>query len=168
VASHLIYEGFLAEGLSIVKGVRDRHDGLRRNPWNEFECGSHYARSMASWGLITALAGYEFDAPRARVGFSPRIHVDDFGVFWSLDSGWGSYVQRLSGESARVELSVAYGELSLRELHLGSIQEVHSARVSVDGAPISATFAAENTGWTVLFGEELLLKPGQGLTIETN
>jgi len=61
VASHLIYEGFLEEGLSIVKGVRDRHDGERRNPWNEFECGSHYARSMASWGLITALSGYEFD-----------------------------------------------------------------------------------------------------------
>jgi uncharacterized protein (DUF608 family) len=56
VASHLIFEGFVEEGLAIVKGIRKRHDGSRRNPYNEFECGSHYARAMASWGLLLAFA----------------------------------------------------------------------------------------------------------------
>jgi len=168
VASHLIYEGFVEEGLSIVKGVRDRHDGERRNPWNEFECGSHYARSMASWGLITALSGYEFDVPHGRIGFGPRFRADNFRAFWSLDSGWGSYAQRLSEGGTEIELSVAYGELSLRQLHLDCIQSVHEATVIVDGQTISATFAAEDVGWTVLFSEELLLKPGQTLTIATS
>jgi uncharacterized protein (DUF608 family) len=57
VASHLIYEGLLEEGLSIVKAVRDRYDGLRRNPWDEVECGHHYARAMSSWGVLLALSG---------------------------------------------------------------------------------------------------------------
>lgn len=34
VAAHLIYEGWLAEGLAIVEAVRARHDGVRRNPWD--------------------------------------------------------------------------------------------------------------------------------------
>lgn len=54
VASHLIFEGMVDEGLAIVKGIRARHDGKRRNPYNEFECGSHYARALAAWGLLLA------------------------------------------------------------------------------------------------------------------
>ncbi|MDH7561587.1 MAG: GH116 family glycosyl hydrolase [bacterium] len=48
VAATLIYNGWIDEGLSVVKGARDRYDGLRRNPWEEIECGHHYARAMAS------------------------------------------------------------------------------------------------------------------------
>src|SRR4029453_7150349 len=49
VAAHLIYEGLIVEGLAITKAVRDRYDGQRRNPWNEVECGNHYARALSSW-----------------------------------------------------------------------------------------------------------------------
>jgi uncharacterized protein (DUF608 family) len=59
VASHLIYEGWVEEGLAVVKGVRDRHTGVRRNPWNEFECGNHYSRSMASYALLLALGSWD-------------------------------------------------------------------------------------------------------------
>ena len=47
VASHLIYEGLLEEGLSVVRAVRDRYDGFRRNPWDEVECGHHRAGKAA-------------------------------------------------------------------------------------------------------------------------
>src|SRR5690606_27376078 len=43
---------------TVVKAVRDRHDGRKRNPWNEAEFGHHYARSMSSWSLLTALSGF--------------------------------------------------------------------------------------------------------------
>jgi hypothetical protein len=66
VAAHLIYEGLVMEGLAITKAVRDRYDGERRNPWNEVECGSHYARALASWSLLLGLSGYEYSAPGAR------------------------------------------------------------------------------------------------------
>jgi uncharacterized protein (DUF608 family) len=55
VAAHLIYEGSVEEGFRIVRAVRNRYDGERRNPWNEVECGNHYARALASWSLLLAL-----------------------------------------------------------------------------------------------------------------
>ena len=30
--AHMVYEGFLKEGLTVCKAVRDRHDGIKRNP----------------------------------------------------------------------------------------------------------------------------------------
>ncbi|MEM2885694.1 MAG: GH116 family glycosyl hydrolase, partial [Thermoproteota archaeon] len=52
VASHMIYEGMVEEALTMVKAARDRYDGEKRNPWNEVECGDHYARAMSSWALL--------------------------------------------------------------------------------------------------------------------
>nr|BFE56735.1 non-lysosomal glucosylceramidase [Dactylosporangium thailandense] len=54
VAAHCLYEGLDEEGLAIVRGVRARYDGTRRNPFNEIECGDHYVRAMAGWSLLTA------------------------------------------------------------------------------------------------------------------
>src|SRR6185436_16787590 len=38
VAGLLMYEGAVEAGLAMVRAVRERHDGIRRNPWDEFEC----------------------------------------------------------------------------------------------------------------------------------
>jgi len=46
VASHLMLEGMVDEGLEIVRICRDRYDGVRRNPFNEYECGHWYARAL--------------------------------------------------------------------------------------------------------------------------
>lgn len=59
VATHLALEAMQEESLSIVRGIRQRYDGRRRNPWNEFECGSHYARAMASYGLKLAFKSWQ-------------------------------------------------------------------------------------------------------------
>jgi len=53
-AAEMIFQGLDAEGLRTVKAVRDRHDGARRNPFDEPECGHNYARSMASWNCLLA------------------------------------------------------------------------------------------------------------------
>ncbi|HEY3280894.1 MAG TPA: GH116 family glycosyl-hydrolase [Armatimonadota bacterium] len=50
----LLDYGFRDEGLAVAKAVRDRHSGANRNPFNEPECGSYYARCMASWALLDA------------------------------------------------------------------------------------------------------------------
>ncbi|NBD22940.1 GH116 family glycosyl-hydrolase [Paenibacillus glycinis] len=93
VATNLIYEGFVDEGLTIVKAVRDRQDGYRRNPWNEVECGHHYARSMSSWGLLIALTGFRFDMAAGSMSFEPVRPADDYRTFWSTGRGWGVYRQ---------------------------------------------------------------------------
>lgn len=44
-AGLLISSGFYDNGIKVVKGIRDRYDGKKRNPYNEIECGSNYAQS---------------------------------------------------------------------------------------------------------------------------
>ena len=62
VASHLMIEGFVKEGLDIVRLCRDRYDGRVRNPYNEYECGHWYSRAMSSYGMIQGLTGVYYDA----------------------------------------------------------------------------------------------------------
>jgi hypothetical protein len=35
--------------------VRDRYDGRKRNPFDEAECGHHYARALAAWTVLKAM-----------------------------------------------------------------------------------------------------------------
>ncbi|MFC4811272.1 GH116 family glycosyl-hydrolase [Paenibacillus sp. GCM10023250] len=106
VATNLIYEGFVEEGLTIVKAVRDRHDGYRRSPWNEVECGHHYARSMSSWGLLIALTGFRFDMAAGVMSFAPVTEADEYAAFWSTGKGWGVYRQFIDPSGGRPAFSV--------------------------------------------------------------
>jgi uncharacterized protein (DUF608 family) len=109
-ATHMIQEGLIDEGLAVVSAIRDRYDGEKRNPWNEFECGSNYARSMASYALLAALSGFEFDMTKGHMGFAPALSVDPFRCFWSLDCAWGVYER----EGDMIRLHVESGTLCLR------------------------------------------------------
>ena len=71
-ASHMIMRGLVDEGLDVVRAARDRHDGARRNPWNDIECGSYYARSMSAWQLVNAWSGLQRRLRRRPLGFAPK------------------------------------------------------------------------------------------------
>ncbi len=119
VAALAIYEGLIDEGLSIVEAVRARHDGIRRNPWDEFECGHHYARALSSWSVLLALSGYHYSAPAALLEFAPRINSGDFRCFFSTGQAWGSFQQRIHDGHLGARISPREGALSLRTLRLG-------------------------------------------------
>ena len=91
-AGLLISEGFIEEGLKVIRAVRDRYDGSKRNPWNEIECGSNYARPMASFALLPIFSGMQFDLPNHHIGFAPIVS-GDFKCLWSLGTGWGDFVK---------------------------------------------------------------------------
>ncbi len=61
LAAVMIDLGLRKEGVKVASAAKARHDGKKRNPFNEPECGSYYARSMSSWSLLHAWAP---DAPR--------------------------------------------------------------------------------------------------------
>ncbi len=75
-AGHMIWEGMVQEGLAVARAIHDRYHPLRRNPWNEVECGDHYARSMASYGVYLAACGYEHHGPKRHLGFAPRVSAE--------------------------------------------------------------------------------------------
>jgi uncharacterized protein (DUF608 family) len=118
-AIHMIMTGLVEEGMTCVEAIRRRYDGERRNPWNEFECGSNYARSMASYALLNAFAGFEFDRVHHTIGFNPPPlyppqRGGQFRCFWALGAGWGEFEMRPDA----VELRLLYGHLDVRALHL--------------------------------------------------
>lgn len=81
VASHMLMNGMVDEGLAIVRAVRERYDGRVRNPWNEMECGSNYARSMASYALLGAICGQTIDVYNKSYRFCPDMRFSENGVF---------------------------------------------------------------------------------------
>ncbi len=99
VAAHLIYEGWVKEGLTVVEALRARHDGFRRNPWDEVECGHHYARSMSSYMVLLALSGMQTNADDGTLSFAPVLSASTdpnrFSTFWSNGKSWGTYTSEI-------------------------------------------------------------------------
>jgi hypothetical protein len=114
VASHLIAEGFVKEGLTVVKALRSRYDGRIRNPWNEYECGNYYARAMASYSLLGALAGFRYSAVQRTLWFGPQLSIRPFKTFFSTASGFGTLVL----DARSLTIQVLEGELVVEKLVL--------------------------------------------------
>ena len=124
----MISEGYVDEGESIVKAVRDRYDGEKRNPWNEIECGSNYARSMASYALMPIYSGFSFDMTKRHIGFAP-VHNNGKYLFSACES-WGS-VEFCEG---RCNISVFGNALPLDSVSLPNAEAI--TEVTVDGASV--------------------------------
>lgn len=114
VASHLIEEGLVDEGLAIVRAARSRYDGHTRNPFNEYECGNYYARAMASYALLNSLSGFRYSAPEKTLWFGPKLPATEFRSFFSTDSAFGTIA--LDAKSLTVD--VIEGELRVERLVL--------------------------------------------------
>jgi len=93
VATHLALAGHFPECEAIVAGIRERYDGKRRNPYNEFECGSHYARALASYGLMLAYTGMRYDAVDKTLAF----RNEPFTGFWAIPTAWGTATRDADG-----------------------------------------------------------------------
>ena len=132
-AGLLCSQGKADDGFKVVKAIRDRFDGEKRNPWNEFECGSNYARSMASYALIPILSGFEFDMPNHHIGFNPYIK-NRFSSIWSLNDAWGNF----EINDNIIEISVYEGDISLKSLSLKFADKISS--VKIDGKNIDFKF----------------------------
>jgi non-lysosomal glucosylceramidase len=163
VAAHLIYEGLVMEGLAIARAVRDRYDGERRNPWNEVECGSHYARALASWSLLLGLSGYEYSAPDAHLAFSPRLNAGSFRCLFTTGSGWGTFSQRIGIGEATAALELVGGTLMLRQFGFapGPV-ESPQLTAAINRSPVAAHLREPRL---VTFDEPARLKAGDTLEI---
>ena len=88
----MFYEGQIEEGLHCIGNIRDRYDGRKRSPFDEAECGHHYARAMAAWAGVLALSGFQYSGVER--GWSLRLRK---GVFWSTGYAWGTCEIRRQG-----------------------------------------------------------------------
>lgn len=112
----MIQEGQESRALQCVADIRARYDGERRNPFDEAECGHHYARAMASWGLVPALIGFHYSAVTRHMRLAARPGT----WFWSTGDAWGTVAiapcAKRKGHD--VALHVGGGRVRVRTLEL--------------------------------------------------
>lgn len=156
VASHMIQEGMLDEALVMIRGVHDRYDAAKHNPWNEIECGDHYGRAMASWGCLTALCGFQYDGPAGTLSFNPRLTADDFRCAFTTAAGWGTY--RQSRQQAAIALK--WGTLALQKVTV----PLAAKRATLNGKPLPIQTGSSENNTTASF-EQRVLSAGDELIL---
>jgi non-lysosomal glucosylceramidase len=166
-AVHMIYEGLVDEGLAVVEAIRRRFDGHRRNPWNEQECGHHYARAMAAWAVPLALSGFHYSAVTQRLSLAPRWQPDHFQSLWTIPSGWGSVRQQRTEGEQEVTWQIHNGSLAVQQITsaLPAGQQSGEVTVQLDGRTLGVQITQESDQVQIHLADPLLLTDGQRLVI---
>jgi hypothetical protein len=122
---------------------------------------------MASWSLLTAVSGFEYDGPAGRLGFAPRLRPERFKALFTAAEGWGTFAQQVEANRHRVTIEVSAGALSLRTLELAPVSRVRPRTVSVrvDRRETDATLEV-NGRLRIRFERALRLREGARLELE--
>jgi uncharacterized protein (DUF608 family) len=168
VAGHMVWEDMRNEALAICRGVEDRYHPARHNPYNEVECGDHYARAMASWGVYTALAGFDYHGPKGRLAFAPRITPENFRAAFTAAEGWGSFAQTRTPDVQRDRIDLRWGRLTLKTLAFAIPADWKTGRIALrrngKDIPCEALFRAGRV--EIELNEPLRLADGDELAVE--
>jgi uncharacterized protein (DUF608 family) len=153
-AAHMLYAGMLTEGVECITNIRARYDGERRNPWDEAECGHHYARAMAAWSGLLALSGFRYDAPAQHVTIDPPGHPTNFKCFWSTGTAWGGFHQSPTGTT----VTVHHGQLQVTACTLSK----PARSLTYQGQPVPIHAGSKNT---IVLTSPLVISEGQEFTL---
>ena len=165
VASHMALYGMVDEALTIVKGARDRYEGLKRNPWNEFECGSYYARALAIYGVFTALSGFRYSAVTQQMELNPQLPDEKMVSFFSTDKAWGKFTLNRAKGKTSVTIEAQEGTLTIKSLALPFLAPKKTAKASITGAKAQASLISAAKGCQVVLDQAAIVKPGSPVTI---
>lgn len=130
-AIEMLYEGQTDNGLLCIKNIRDRFDGLKRNPFDEIECGHHYARAMASWAGVLAMSGFHYSGVDKSMSFTSKPGT----YFWSDGYAWGT----CKVEGKKSVLKVLFGKVELSRFSMADEGTIKLKKL-VLGANESQTF----------------------------
>ena len=111
--------------------------GNKRNPFNEPECGHHYARAIASWAAVLALTGFHYSAVEKTMTFAPLEGT----YFWSNGYAWGTCaLDKIQKNRFEIELSVLHGQLSLKQFKLRDLGKNEFGKLITIKAPEQIKF----------------------------
>lgn len=163
-ASHMLAAGLIPQGIESITNTRNRYDGERRNPWDEAECGHHYARAMAAWSAILALSGFRYHGGERRLSIRPPAKLARFKSFWSTATAWGIFTRTLSSARATTEVQVYSGQLPLAECRLQN--PASSGRILFKGLPVPHRLERRSDEVVLTLGNPLTLGEGDSLTFQ--
>jgi uncharacterized protein (DUF608 family) len=166
VASLMMNWGMVKEGIECVQNIRARYDGRKRNPWDEPECGHHYARALSSWSTVVALSGFAYDGVTGAVLAVPRAPRENFKCFWSTGTGWGTFTLRKENGGTLLSIEVLQGTLACRSCEF----EATGARASVrsGGASVESRVERHNERVVATFAKTVHLAAKDELHVEVH
>ncbi len=161
-AGGMLWENLVDEALVIIKAIDDRYDGAAHNPWNEIECGDHYARAMASYGAYQALCGFTYDGPTGVIGIAPRLNPDHFAAFFAGAEGWGLASQTRDEHQQSNHFEVRHGHLrvSVITVQVPAGMRVTSAAIGINDGVQVVNPEQDGTSVTVRLAEAVELREG--------
>jgi uncharacterized protein (DUF608 family) len=163
-AALMIASGMVNEGIECIGNIRARYDGEKRNPWDEAECGHHYARAMASWSSVVLLSGFDYDGRHGAIKALPPSYNGSFRSFWSNGTGWGVFSCKRDGAATHFDLQVMTGTLACRSCQIHGSGTTTVATRGGARLPHSTHSAAATT--TFRLDEPLVLREGDILQLE--
>jgi hypothetical protein len=163
VASLMMNWGMVKEGVECVENIRARFDGEKRNPWDEPECGHHYARAMSSWSTVVAMSGFLYDGPAAAVVAAPRMARNSFACFWSSGTGWGTFSLRRQAGHTVFAIKVLAGTLACRSCEIAAAGT--TAQVEFGARTVESRAARRDQRVVVTLDETLRLEVKNELRI---
>ena len=156
--------GMVEQGLECVRNTRMRYDGEKRSPWDEAECGHHYARAMASWSAIPALSGFKYDGATAALVAVPLMAHSNFQCLWATGTGWGTFAVRRQGGGTHFAVKVLAGTLDCRSCEIAA--PGGAASVQSGGKRVESRVSRRGERMVVTLGETLRLEAKGELEIE--
>lgn len=99
-AAHMVSEGLVLEGLTVLRAIHERYAAAKRNPYNEVECSDHYGRAMASYGVFVSLTGFQCHGPSGRMEFRPAMPGKAHRFPFVSPEGWGTWSRDGSGRES--------------------------------------------------------------------
>ena len=171
--------GLLCEGFTVLHAAADRYDGRLRhlpgwtnnaswgysgNPFGDDECGKFYARAMSIWGVLVASQGFAYDAATASIGFAPIWKPEDHVSFFTAAEGWGTFSQKLDGESHSAEIELKWGSLKLKTVALET-SHATSVKLTHAGKQLAAQLRRDGHRAVIALEEPVELAAGQKLEI---
>jgi uncharacterized protein (DUF608 family) len=163
IGTQLATAGLVKEGVQCFADARRRYDGERRNPWDEFECGHHYARAMSAWSGLLALSGFLYHGGEQNVSVHPRHQPEHCASFWSTATAWGGFTHSIEAGRTRLALTVREGSLACRSVELSSAGATSSATLGSRALP--HTVRRDGPQARLIFDRTLNISANEGLNV---
>lgn len=153
-ASHMIAEGLVDEGMTMIKAIHKRYSPDKRNPYNEIEYGNHYTRAMSSYGAFISASGFTLSEPNGEIGFDPKINPENYRSAFISGQAWGTFEQKRSLDLQQNTLIVEYGSLKLSKITLkGFNNNLKLDSFKINGTPVKAKLNKMEDTYKVMWRE---------------
>ncbi|MET2985595.1 GH116 family glycosyl-hydrolase [Aureibaculum conchae] len=164
-AAHMIAEGLVEEGMTMIEAIHKRYSPNKRNPYNEVEYGNHYTRAMSSYGAFISASGFTLHEPKGEIGFAPKITPEDFKSAFISGQAWGTFTQKSSQDKQQNTIKIAYGTLALNKIKLDMLQGKPSkVEVILNGVSLKGSISSYGNALTFKFKKQNL-KAGDKISI---